>query len=54
MPASPLARIQPVPLRAVWTSESQDFTPWLARPENLTLQSQNNSQVLGDTPSSAS
>ena len=28
-------------LREIWTSESTDFTPWLARSENLA--------VLGDT-----
>jgi hypothetical protein len=32
-----LGRIQKVELRQIWTSESSDFTPWLARPENLKL-----------------
>ena len=36
-----LGRLTSVDLRKVWTSESGDFTPWLARPENLA--------VLGDT-----
>jgi hypothetical protein len=36
-----LARLEPVPLREAWTSESSDFTPWLAQAENLKL--------LGDT-----
>ena len=34
----PLARVD---LRDIWTTEANDFTPWLARPENLA--------VLGDT-----
>ena len=36
-----LGHLTSVDLREVWTSESGDFTPWLARPENLA--------VLGDT-----
>ena len=36
-----LGRLTAVDLREVWTSESGDFTPWLARPENLA--------VLGET-----
>lgn len=36
-----LGRLTRVELRDVWTSESIDFTPWLAREENLT--------VLGET-----
>jgi hypothetical protein len=32
-----LARLEPVPLRTAWASESRDFTPWLASPENLKL-----------------
>ena len=36
-----LGRLKSVDLREVWTSESGDFTPWLAHPENLA--------VLGET-----
>ncbi len=36
-----LGRLQRVELRNIWTSEATDFTPWLARPENLS--------VLGET-----
>ena len=36
-----LGRLEPVELRDIWTSESAEFTPWLARPENLS--------VLGET-----
>jgi len=36
-----LGRLQKVDLRNVWTSESSDFTPWLAQENNLRL--------LGDT-----
>lgn len=32
-----LGRLEPVDLRTVWNSESSDFTPWLARPENTAL-----------------
>ena len=39
-PAS-LGRLERVDLRAAWMSESSDFTPWLARAENL--------EVLGNT-----
>jgi hypothetical protein len=36
-----LGRLERVELRNIWTSEAADFTPWLARPENLV--------VLGET-----
>lgn len=36
-----LGRLERVELRAVWSSESGDFTPWLAQEENISL--------LGDT-----
>lgn len=36
-----LGRLKPVPLREFWTDESREFTPWLAKEENLKL--------LGDT-----
>lgn len=32
-----LGRLIRVDLRDVWTSESADFTPWLARPDNLAV-----------------
>lgn len=35
MAMAPLGRLERVELRAAWLSESSDFTPWLARPENL-------------------
>ena len=34
---SELGRLKKVDLRNIWQSEAQDFTPWLARPENLLL-----------------
>ena len=36
-----LGRLEPVELRDIWRSEAAGFTPWLARPENLS--------VLGET-----
>ena len=33
----PLGRLQPVDLREVWQSESSDFTPWLAKEDNLSV-----------------
>lgn len=36
-----LGRLQRVDLRDIWQTEAQDFTPWLAREENLA--------ILGDT-----
>jgi hypothetical protein len=32
-----LGRLQSIPLRTVWLSESNSFTPWLASDENLSL-----------------
>lgn len=36
-----LGRLERLDLRGIWSSEAADFTPWLARPENL--------QVLAET-----
>jgi hypothetical protein len=33
----PLGRLERLDLRDIWASEALDFTPWLARPENLSL-----------------
>jgi hypothetical protein len=32
-----LGRLETVDLRNIWTSEAAEFTPWLARPENIAL-----------------
>ena len=37
MPLPDLGRLERVELRKIWTSESSEFTPWLALPENLKL-----------------
>lgn len=37
MSTKTLGRLQKVELREAWTSESSDFTPWLAQEENLKL-----------------
>ena len=37
MTRSPLDRLTRVELREIWTSEAIEFTPWLARPENLAV-----------------
>jgi hypothetical protein len=36
-----LGRLERVELRTQWTNEATDFTPWLAKPENI--------EILGDT-----
>jgi len=41
MGAQRLGRLEKVDLRTQWTNEATEFTPWLARPENI--------QILGDT-----
>mgnify|MGYP000979722157 CR=1 FL=1 len=40
MPTPELGRLERVELRKIWASESGDFTPWLAREENLKLMSE--------------
>ncbi|MCG6205771.1 DUF4268 domain-containing protein [Rhodopseudomonas sp. HC1] len=37
MATSELGRLESVDLRSIWSSESADFTPWLARKENLEI-----------------
>ena len=34
---SELGRLEPVDLREAWKTEAQDFTPWLAKEENLSV-----------------
>ena len=41
MTRATLGRLEPVKLRDIWTREAAEFTPWLTRPENLS--------VLGET-----
>ena len=41
MANTPLGKLEPADLREAWTSEAGEFTPWLAKEENLAL--------LGDT-----
>ncbi len=33
----PLGRLEKVDLREIWNSEAGDFTPWLAREDNLAI-----------------
>jgi hypothetical protein len=40
MTSRDLGRLQRVELRDIWTSEATDFTPWLARTENLAVLSE--------------
>jgi hypothetical protein len=37
MTSPALGRLERVDLRDIWISEAADFTPWLARPENLAI-----------------
>ena len=32
-----LVRLVPVPIREVWPHEANDFTPWLAEPDNISV-----------------
>jgi hypothetical protein len=41
MEIPPLGRLEQVSLRNIWADEAGDFTPWLAKPENL--------KILGET-----
>jgi hypothetical protein len=35
--ANQLGRLEQVPLRSIWRSESSDFTPWLAHKDNIAI-----------------
>ena len=37
MTSDTLSRLTRVDLRDIWINEAKDFTPWLAREENLTV-----------------
>lgn len=37
MTANALGRLQKIDARDIWRTEAQDFTPWLAQPQNLAL-----------------
>ncbi len=40
MATAEMGRLERVALRDIWTTEAQDFTPWLAQPENLAVLSE--------------
>ena len=40
MTTTEMGRLERVALRDIWTTEAQDFTPWLAQPENLAVLSE--------------
>ena len=40
MTTAEMGRLERVALRDIWTTEAQDFTPWLALPENLAVLSE--------------
>lgn len=44
---SPLGSLEPVDLRTIWPDEARDFTPWLAREENLRRLSEAPNPLLG-------
>ena len=37
MNTPPLGRLEKVSVRDIWQTEAQHFTPWLARPDNLSI-----------------
>ena len=43
---SDIGRLEKVDLREIWPNEFQDFTPWLAKSENLTMLSNTLSMEL--------